>query len=101
MLDFCLNEALATAEHLDEYYEYTGQPIGPLHGIPVTFKDQFHVCGTETTLGYTHWIGTFEGKEGTGKDKVTDSLMVQQVRKLGAVPIGLVCHILISSHASH
>ena len=91
MLDLCLNEALSTADGLDDDHARTGQMIGPLHGIPVTFKDQFHVCGTETTLGYTHWIGTFEGEEGTGKDKVTDSLIVQQLRKLGAFPLGLVC----------
>ena len=96
MLDLCLNEALAAAEYLDEYYEHTGQLIGPLHGKPVSFKDQFHMRGTETTLGYTHWVGTFEGKEGTGKDKVTDSLIVQQVRKLGALPLGLACCKLIS-----
>lgn len=86
----CLDEALHTAEHLDNYYASNVQMVGPLHGIPVTFKDQFHVRGTETTKGYAHWIGTFEGEKDTGKDKVTDSLLVQQLDKLGAVPLGLV-----------
>ncbi|KAF7594201.1 Acetamidase [Aspergillus hancockii] len=27
------------------------EPIGPLHGLPVSLKDQFHVKGVETTMG--------------------------------------------------
>ena len=92
----CLDEALHTAERLDNSYASNGQMVGPLHGIPVTFKDQFHVRGTETTKGYVHWIGTFEGEKDTGKDKVTDSLLVQQLGKLGAVALGLVRTHLIS-----
>lgn len=26
--------------------------MGPLHGLPVSLKDQFHVKGVETTMGY-------------------------------------------------
>ena len=52
--------------------------------------------GTETTKGYAHWIGTFEGEKDTGKDKVMDSLLVQQLGKLGAIPLGLVRIHLIS-----
>jgi hypothetical protein len=37
---------------LDEYYVKHGKPIGPLHGLPVSLKDQFHVKGVETTMGY-------------------------------------------------
>ena len=31
------------------------------------------------------WIGTFEGKKGTGREKVFESLMVQELRNLGAI----------------
>ena len=37
-------------------------------------------------MGYLGWIGTFEGKKGTGKEKVFESHMVQDLRALGAVP---------------
>lgn len=53
----CLHEiffdaAIADAERLDEYYAKNGKPIGPLHGLPVSLKDQFHVKDVETTMGY-------------------------------------------------
>ncbi|MHA2365547.1 MAG: amidase family protein, partial [Candidatus Hodarchaeales archaeon] len=28
-----------------------GKPVGPLHGVPITIKEQFAVAGTETNLG--------------------------------------------------
>jgi amidase len=48
-------------------------------------KDQFHVKDVETTMGYVGWIGTFEGKKGTGKEKVYESEMVLELRNLGAI----------------
>lgn len=34
---------------------------------------------------YVQWIGTFEGKKGTGKEKVFESEMVKELRNLGAI----------------
>ncbi|KAH8601218.1 amidase signature domain-containing protein [Bisporella sp. PMI_857] len=86
----CLHEiffdaALSDAQALDDYYAKHKKPIGPLHGLPVSLKDQFHVTGVETTMGYVGWIGTFEGKKGTGKERVFESEMVKELRNLGAV----------------
>ncbi|RDW85502.1 putative glutamyl-tRNA(Gln) amidotransferase subunit A [Coleophoma crateriformis] len=86
----CLHEiffdaAIADAEKLDEYFAEHKKPIGPLHGLPVSLKDQFHVKGVETHMGYVGWIGTFEGKKGTGKERVFESEMVKELRSLGAV----------------
>ncbi|KAJ3476075.1 hypothetical protein NLG97_g9244 [Lecanicillium saksenae] len=58
----CLHEiffeaAIADAEKLDDYFAKHGKPVGPLHGLPVSLKDQFHVKGVETTMGYVGWIG--------------------------------------------
>jgi amidase len=36
-------------------------------------------------MGYVGWIGTFEGKTGTGKEKIFESEMVTELRNLGAV----------------
>lgn len=61
-------------------------PLGPLHGLPVSLKDQFHVKGVETTMGYVGWIGTFQGKEGTGMERIYESQMVKQLRDtMGAI----------------
>lgn len=78
--------AIQNAKWLDEHCAHHGQPIGPLHGLPVSLKDQFHVKGVETTMGYIGWIGTFEGKKGTGKEKVFESELVKELRDLGAIP---------------
>jgi amidase len=48
-------------------------------------KDQFHVKDVETTMGYVGWIGTFEGKRGTGKEKKFESEMVRELRNSGAI----------------
>ena len=86
----CLHEiffdaAIKSAEELDKYFEKHQKPIGPLHGLPVSLKDQFHVKGVETHMGYTGWIGTFQGNKGTGKEKEFESEMVKELRSLGAV----------------
>ena len=39
----------------------------------------------DSTLGYVGWIDTFEGKQGTGREKVFESEMTQELRRLGAV----------------
>lgn len=36
-------------------------------------------------MGYVGWIGTFEGRTGTGKEKVYESEMVRELRNSGAV----------------
>jgi amidase len=86
----CLHEiffddAIRAAEWLDKYYAEHKKPIGPLHGLPVSLKDQFHVKGVETHMGYVGWIGTFQGKKGTGKEKEFESLMVKELKSLGAI----------------
>ena len=73
------------ARKLDEHYAQHKSPIGLLHGLPVSLKDQFHIKGVETTMGYIGWIGTFMGKRGTGREKVFESEMVRELRDLGAV----------------
>ncbi|KAE7996952.1 hypothetical protein FH972_001628 [Carpinus fangiana] len=86
----CLHEiffedAIAHAQKLDEELASSKRPAGPLHGVPVSLKDQFHVRGVDTTMGYVGWIGTFQGEVGTGKDKVFESEMVRELRAAGAV----------------
>lgn len=60
-------------------------------------KDQFHVKGMETSMAYIGWIGTFEGRKGTGKEKVFESELVRELHSLGAIPIAKVGKYLQSS----
>jgi amidase len=52
----CLTEiffdrAVMRAQELDEYLKRTGKPVGPLHGLPISLKDQFDIVGIDSTMG--------------------------------------------------
>ena len=77
----CLTEifferALARAKELDEVFEKEGRVTGPLHGIPISFKDNYDVEGVDSTIG---WVGLI------GKPAPRNSLGVDMVLRLGAV----------------
>ncbi|HTN73771.1 MAG TPA: amidase family protein, partial [Pirellulaceae bacterium] len=57
----------------------SGQPLGPLHGVPITIKECFHVAGTPATIG----IGSLVGKLST-----TDSPLVTRLKAAGAIVLG-------------
>ena len=80
----CLTEvlfepAIERARQLDQYKARTGGLVGPLHGLPVSFMDRFRIAGAETGAGYIGWLGKVE-------DSDSESLVVKQMRRLGAVP---------------
>jgi hypothetical protein len=35
--------ALARAKELDDIFKKTGKVVGPLHGLPISLKDQFRI----------------------------------------------------------
>ncbi|GME23614.1 putative general amidase protein [Neofusicoccum parvum] len=87
----CLHEtafpaAIEAAESLDAHFAAHKKPLGPLHGLPVSLKDQFHVKGLETSMGYVGWLGTFEGQHPHPNYPITqESVLVDLLRTLGAV----------------
>ncbi|KAL8885970.1 MAG: hypothetical protein Q9192_006559 [Flavoplaca navasiana] len=86
----CLHEimfdfAFQTAKDLDDYYSKNGSVKGPLHGLPISLKDQFHVKGYDTSMGYVGWIGTYEGSRNPAKVHKINSQLVEELLSLGAV----------------
>ncbi|THV07614.1 general amidase [Dendrothele bispora CBS 962.96] len=78
----CLTEifverALARAAELDEHLKKTGKPIGPLHGLPISLKDQINIKGLESCMGYVSWIG---------KVAEENAVLVDILEAAGAVP---------------
>ncbi|KAI1443728.1 amidase [Annulohypoxylon stygium] len=76
LTEILFEEALARAHELDEYRTKHGKVVGPLHGIPITFKDQFDIRGHDTTLGY---VGR------AFAPATEDAVLVNMLRNLGAV----------------
>lgn len=74
MFDAAISRAQALDRHMNEH----GVPIGPLHGLPISLKDQFRVQDVSTSVGYISW----------SKDKETvasESWLVKRLRDAGAV----------------
>ncbi|KAL2866696.1 amidase signature domain-containing protein [Aspergillus lucknowensis] len=88
LLEIRFDEAIERARELDDYFREHKRLVGPLHGIPLTLKDQFHIKGLDTSMGFIGWLGTFEGEMGTGKERNIESELVREFNALGAVPIG-------------
>jgi len=74
--DFFPDAALARAKELDQYLAEHGKPVGPLHGLPISLKDQLRVKGRQTHMGYTAWIN---------KVDQDSSVMVDLLERAGAV----------------
>ena len=74
--EICFREGLMRAKELDAYFAQTGKTVGPLHGLPISFKDQFQIKGLDTTIGYVAWAG---------KPALEDSTLVTLLCAAGAV----------------
>ncbi|KAL1795237.1 hypothetical protein ACET3X_007053 [Alternaria dauci] len=76
LTEILFDDAIQQAEALDSYFRETGQLVGPLHGVPMTLKDQFDVKGYDSTLGY---VGR------AFKPAQQDCVLVSLLKKMGAV----------------
>lgn len=72
------DEARAQAGAADERVA-AGDELGPLHGVPVTIKEQYRVAGTQTTLGASKQVGNVYQDEGP---------LVSALRRAGAIVLG-------------
>ncbi|KAL4936341.1 Acetamidase [Aspergillus oleicola] len=77
-LEFFPDAALAQAKELDEYYTEHGKTVGPLHGLPISLKDQLRVKGVETSMGYISWLNQYD-------DATTESTLTTLLRQSGAI----------------
>ncbi len=68
---------MQAAQACDEHLERTGKPIGPLHGLPVSVKEQLSVGGHRTNAGIVAWVDN--------PIIEADCHLVHILKKLGAV----------------
>ncbi|GAO15388.1 hypothetical protein UVI_02010510 [Ustilaginoidea virens] len=53
----CFDRAVRTARERDLHLARTGSPVGPLHGLPISLKDNFNLRGLDATLGFASHVG--------------------------------------------
>src|SRR5699024_8853238 len=83
--------ALARADELDAAYASTGV-VGPLHGLPLAFKDLVNVTGMVTTFGSKLFVDT---EPQTGDDPISINMNTAGVVQVGKTTIpefALSCH---------
>lgn len=68
--------ALSDAKALDAYFAQTGKLKGPLHGLPISLKDNFGIAGKAASVGFVGWAHDLAAE---------DSSLVVLLKNLGAV----------------
>ncbi|KAF8509845.1 general amidase [Gautieria morchelliformis] len=77
LTEIFVDQALSRAAELDAHLKRTGTVVGPLHGLPISLKDQLCMKGLETTMGYVSWVGKYAERDAT---------LVEILYEQGAVP---------------
>ncbi|KAF8591875.1 general amidase [Ramaria rubella] len=77
LTEIFVEQALNRAAMLDAHLKSTGQVIGPLHGLPISLKDQLAIKGLENIVGYVSWVGKYAERDAT---------LVEILYEQGAVP---------------
>ncbi|CAK7245767.1 MAG: hypothetical protein STHCBS139747_007359 [Sporothrix thermara] len=73
----CFDRAIETAKARDAHLARTGKPLGPLHGLPVSLKDNINVKGLDSTVGFASHVGD---------PAASDAALVNVLEAAGAVP---------------
>ncbi|KAL7336320.1 general amidase GmdB, partial [Rhodotorula toruloides] len=58
------DRALKRAHELDDHFSKTGKPVGPLHGLPISLKDQHELKGMRNTIGFVSWLDKLADADG-------------------------------------
>ena len=72
------DDALALAKSADRE-RAAGRVRGPLHGLPIAFKDLLHLEGRQTTAGSKSWLGRISDHTATS---------VERLLAAGMIPLG-------------
>jgi len=77
-VDVYRDDAVAGARAAD-FERAAGFPRGPLHGLPIAFKDLLHLAGRQTTAGSKSWRGRISDHTAT---------VVERLLAAGMIPLG-------------
>lgn len=76
LTEILFSSALETAHQHDAHLQSTGTVLGPLHGIPISVKDNQDIKDVDSTLG---WVGLI------GKPAKSDAPCVQAIRSAAGI----------------
>ncbi|KAK3057314.1 hypothetical protein LTR09_001496 [Extremus antarcticus] len=76
LTEIIFDDAIARAKVLDDHFARTGEPVGPLHGLPISLKDTFKLKGYDASVGVTPFCF---------KPATINSALVDLLLSLGAV----------------
>ncbi|KAF8306772.1 amidase [Clavulina sp. PMI_390] len=76
LTEICFDNAIAKAKELDTMFKATGKLAGPLHGLPVSIKDNFKMKGLDSTVGFISWVN---------EPATEESVLITMLRNSGAV----------------
>ncbi|KAF2831713.1 acetamidase [Ophiobolus disseminans] len=78
LTEILFTDAIKQAAELDDFFSKNKRLVGPLHGVPVTLKDQFDIKGYDSTLGYVRRAF---------KPAAQDCVLVSLLRQMGAIVV--------------
>jgi amidase len=76
LTEIFFEQAVERALALDDYLDKNGEPMGPLHGLPISLKDTFKIPGHDASIGFISLAF---------KPATTSSTLVDILLKAGAV----------------
>ncbi|KAF8159688.1 amidase [Crassisporium funariophilum] len=71
LTEVMLGPARQRASELDKDFAATKKLTGPLHGVPVSIKEQFEIAGVDTSVGFSQWAN----KPATKNADLVDQLL--------------------------
>ncbi|GAA5848469.1 hypothetical protein JCM9279_006575 [Rhodotorula babjevae] len=77
LTEVLFNDAVKAALDLDAHFDKTGELVGPLHGVPISLKDQIDIAGHDSTMGLSHAIH---------QPALADATLVRILRAAGGIP---------------
>lgn len=67
-LEVFIDEGLKRAQELDDYYKKNGKTVGPLHGLPISLKEQINYAGKATHGSYVSLVDDIVDQSAVSKD---------------------------------
>jgi amidase len=96
LTEIMYEDGLKRAAAIDAEFAKTGKTIGPLHGLPISLKDNVNIAGLDSTTGFINYAN---------KPATEDADLVTTIKEAGAVifcktnvPTGMVSSEPLESH---